>query len=298
MIRICWWLVDRFSRLLEPAERDAVHGDIAESGETAGRALLDVLGLVIRRQTVLWKAWQPWLALIALVVPVGMLLSLISRRMVDGSAIYIWLYVNNWTPAYLTNPGVRHDLFRDSAGIAVEYLAVLCWSWTGGFLVGSLSRRTLAVNGPLFCLVLLLGDLFGAPQFLRHWLLLPRPLGHSPVGSNAAVFLEPFYRVIFPLTVQTVLVALPSLWGIRHGLQLARLPRLLQAILWGSVTAAVIGMVTQNLVWWQVRTWNNIPPSLPRLPPLLLLALVGPVGYIVAIGCWRTWYRKNRRVPA
>jgi hypothetical protein len=146
--------------------------------------------------------------------------------------------------------------------------------------------------------VLLLGELFGAPQFLRHWLLLPRPLGHSPVGPNAAVFLEPFYSVIFPLTVQTVLVALPSFWGIRHGLQLARIPRLLQAILWGSVTADVIGMVTQNLVWWQVRTWNNVPPSLPRLPPLLLLAVVGPVGYIVTIACWRHWHRKDRRVPA
>jgi hypothetical protein len=298
MTRICWWLVDKFSRLLEPAERDAVHGDIAESGETGRRALFDVLGLVIRRQTVWWKGWRPWLALITLVVPVGMLLSLISRRMADGSAIYIWLYVNNWTLDYLTNVGVRHDLFRDSAEIAVGYLAVLCWSWTGGFLVGSLSRRTIAVNGPLFCLVLLLGALFGAPEFLRYWLLLPRPLGHTTVGPTAAVFLDPFYRVIFPLMVQTVLVALPSLWGIRHGLQLARLPRPLRAILWGSVTAAVIGMATQNLVWWQVRTWNISPPFLPRLPPLLLLAVVGPVGYIVAIGCWRRWRRKDPRVPA
>ena len=45
MTRICWWLVDKFSRLLEPAERDAVHGDVAESGETGGGALVEVRGL-------------------------------------------------------------------------------------------------------------------------------------------------------------------------------------------------------------------------------------------------------------
>jgi len=189
MTRICWWLVDKVSRLLEPAERDAVHGDVAESGETGRRALLDVLGLVIRRQTVLWKDWQPWLALITLVVPVGMLLSLISRRIADGSAIYIWLYANNWTLDYLTNVGVRHDLLRDSAEIGVGYLAVVCWAWTGGFLVGFLSRRTIAVNGPLFCLVLLLGALFGAPQFLRYLVIssqAARP--YSPWSQRCSVF--------------------------------------------------------------------------------------------------------------
>lgn len=115
MTRICWWLVNIVSRLLEPDERDAVRGDFAESSETGGRALRDVLGLVVRRQVTLWKDWRPWLALAGLVGPLGMLLSLVSRRSADGSAIHIWMYVNNWTWAYVTNAGARHDLAHYSA---------------------------------------------------------------------------------------------------------------------------------------------------------------------------------------
>ena len=50
MNRIWWWLVDRLSRGLEQGERDAVLGDIAEAGESGGDALLDLLGLAVRRQ--------------------------------------------------------------------------------------------------------------------------------------------------------------------------------------------------------------------------------------------------------
>lgn len=72
MTRICWWLVDVVSQLLEPNERDAVRGDLAESGETGGQALRGLLGLVVRRQAALWKDWRPWLALAGLVGPAAM----------------------------------------------------------------------------------------------------------------------------------------------------------------------------------------------------------------------------------
>ena len=36
MTRLCWWLVETVSRVLEPDERNAVRGDFAESGETGG----------------------------------------------------------------------------------------------------------------------------------------------------------------------------------------------------------------------------------------------------------------------
>ena len=39
MNRICWWLVDRLSRRLEPGERDAVLGDIAEWGKKRPRGV-------------------------------------------------------------------------------------------------------------------------------------------------------------------------------------------------------------------------------------------------------------------
>jgi hypothetical protein len=53
MTRTCWWLVDIASRMLEPDERDAVRGDLAESGVTGGYALRDLLGLLARRQAML-----------------------------------------------------------------------------------------------------------------------------------------------------------------------------------------------------------------------------------------------------
>src|SRR5580658_5018096 len=76
MNRICWWLVERLSRRLEPGERDAVLGDIAESGETGAEALRDLAGLA-ERQAVVRGNGAPTLlslglALAGLIAPVGM----------------------------------------------------------------------------------------------------------------------------------------------------------------------------------------------------------------------------------
>ena len=151
--------------MLEPAERDAVRGDLAEAGETARQALRGLLGLVFRRQAALWKDTRPWLTLLAVVLPLGMLLSLVSRRMADGTAITAWLYFNNWDSAYLGNSGFRIDFAHDLAGVVMEYVTLLCWSWTSGFVLGSLSRRAIRVNGVLFCLVLVTAELWAAPQY-------------------------------------------------------------------------------------------------------------------------------------
>jgi hypothetical protein len=57
-----WSLVKVAAQLLERDESEAVLGDLVEEGESAWQGLLGVLGLVIRRQTSLWKSWRPWLA--------------------------------------------------------------------------------------------------------------------------------------------------------------------------------------------------------------------------------------------
>jgi hypothetical protein len=75
MTRVCWRLVDILSRMLEVEERQAVRGDLAESGESIGRALRDVLGLIVRRQIGLWTEWQPWLALLGVACLAGVPLS-------------------------------------------------------------------------------------------------------------------------------------------------------------------------------------------------------------------------------
>jgi len=57
--------------MLESGEREAVRGDLAESGETGSQALRHVVGLVIRRQLSIWTDWRPWLTLVGLVVPLA-----------------------------------------------------------------------------------------------------------------------------------------------------------------------------------------------------------------------------------
>ena len=63
--RSLWWLGNSSAQMLESGEREAVRGDLAESGETGGQALRHVVGLVIRRQVSIWNGLATWLALCA-----------------------------------------------------------------------------------------------------------------------------------------------------------------------------------------------------------------------------------------
>jgi hypothetical protein len=291
--RILWRVVDIASGMLNPAEREVVRGDFIESGETGGRALLDVLGLIFRRQAALWGDWRPWLALAGLVIPLGTLLSLVSRRTADGSAIFIWFYANNWDWHLLGNAGFWYAFAECVPGVLLSYLALVCWSWTSGFLLGSLSRGTLWLTGVLFCLLLLLAAPLGAPQLLGQALMVPRARSFNP---NRVVFALEFYRVLFPVIVQAVLVFLPFLWGIRQSLRLDKLPLAFNAILWTTAYATLATLVTQNLVWWQLRVWTVFPLRYPRLPSLLPFAVVGPVAYVLATAIWRL--RQHHRIAS
>ena len=62
------------SSMLEPGERGAVLGDLAEAGEPSRRALFGVLGLVVRRQVARWSDWRPWLMFVGFVIPTGVIL--------------------------------------------------------------------------------------------------------------------------------------------------------------------------------------------------------------------------------
>jgi hypothetical protein len=61
MSTIGWQMAASASRMLLPAEREAVLGDLIEAGESGGAALLGVLGLLARWQAEAWKDWRPWL---------------------------------------------------------------------------------------------------------------------------------------------------------------------------------------------------------------------------------------------
>ena len=55
-------LAEMAAIFVAPKDRDAVLGDLAEKGASGWSALGSVLGLVVRQQMELWRAWQPWVA--------------------------------------------------------------------------------------------------------------------------------------------------------------------------------------------------------------------------------------------
>lgn len=236
MNRICWWLVDRLSRTLEPNERDAVRGDLAEAGVTGAQALRDLLGLVVRRQAMLWKDWRPWLALVGLAVPLGVLLSLSSALMSRSYELYFWIAWNYRVidPTILRETGLT---LRHGVPILVcKSLLSILSSWISGFVLGSLSRRTVWVNGALFYLA---------------WLCFPV----APRG-------------VLPLTTYAVLFLLPSMWGVHQGLRLGTL-RLRQTILLAAAMAFMTALTTPT--GWRMQ--GLVPALLKSWPAGYLLAV-------------------------
>ena len=289
MNRFCWWLLDILSRALEPDEREAVRGDFAESGETAGRALRDLLGLVVRRQAALWQDWRPWLTLVGLIVPLGMLLSIVSRVTADQNATYMWLYANNWDWALVKDAGFWHEFAASITFVLLSCLTLVCSSWTAGFVIGSISRRIIPAYGVLFCLMLVLGALFGAPRYLAYLVqFVHRP---SSPDQEDPIFALAFYRAMFPLMVQAVLVAVPSLWGMRQGAGVGRFPALLRMVLWSVAISTLTGLAIREAgflfflkAYWLQPIWQG------WLVRVLRIVVYWPVGYVVANAIWRRWH--------
>jgi hypothetical protein len=270
---------------LESDERDAVRGDFAELGITSAQAVLEVLGLVVRRQAALWTEWGPWLALDGVVIPLGVVLGQLSWSWADGSAIYGFLYVNNWTWTYLESPGARRDLLDMSARVCLNDLALIGWSWTGGFALGSLSRRTVGVTATLFCLVVFVGFASSSGATARA----------NPF--NAAVFSLPFYRVVYPWLVLTALVLLPAGWGMqrsRRSVSFSLMPVILGVVVVAMLTASAARPLELSMIArWHLMRLDAAPDGFVgaadgfRPLRLLPLLLVWPVAFIFASTCWR-----------
>jgi hypothetical protein len=146
-------LAELATNFLAPRDRDAVLGDLAETGTSGWIALGSVLGLVVRQQMELWRAWQPWFAsgmafagsLLLLSVSFG--LSVDSRHLLRGE--------------------------RGHGSVFCEALLMLWWAWTSGFVVGSLSGKTRWVSGILCAIPCLFCVLrFHDTSLSRLWVLL------------------------------------------------------------------------------------------------------------------------------
>jgi hypothetical protein len=209
-------LADLAATLLEPQERDVVRGDLAECGVNGWRAFQEVLGLVARRQAALWSDWRPWIAVIAIVVPIGLMLSYASRWWADAYAIDIQIYTQLWDISYLKYPGWPRELALVFWSGTISAAALAGWSWACGYVLASLSRRTVWTAIALLVLILFLGTL-GTATIAR---------------ANAGAFTGHFFGVVFPRLIRFFLVMLPALWG-THCYQRASVSR------WMLATGAV-----------------------------------------------------------
>lgn len=276
------WLLDKLSRTLEPELRDSVIGDLAELKLSERRAVCELLGLILRRQAPLWRTWRPWLALVGIVGPIGVLLSLISVGVVSEigrQALVYWQYGVPYSSG-LTNA-------QEIETLVCASLAVICWSWVGGFVMGTLSGQAICINGTLFYFIWFslcgpLGILFYSARLLLNALdLVPLRTGPRPT------FFQFIFFAAFSLMLETILFLLPSIAGIRQARRRPKL-RIPHTLLLAAAVVTLTVLVTWMGGWpqaalekWSEGKWNpGGPPWQERLAPLLVVSW--PVVYLLA----------------
>jgi len=167
MTNAAWPITEFVARLLEPAEREAVLGDLIESRETGWKALNGVLGLVILRQILLLRTARSWLAGFGVVLPACYLLMGVSASI---SCTYERLHrpevvSQHWPTAH---EGVLLLL--------CHVLLLIVWSWAAGYVCASLFRRTLLFSAVLPLALFFFDDFHIAPLPKTCLLLFVLPL--------------------------------------------------------------------------------------------------------------------------
>lgn len=210
------------SHLLEREDREAVLGDLLESGESAAQFIFGILGLVIRRQFAHWKSWRPWLAAFGLALPGSLLLMGLS---VSVSSAYV------------------HYLSADSGSFSLieQLLLLLGCSWSAGFAVARLSRRTLSLSIVTSCI--------------------------------PCLFCFSTFRIVSLSPLCLVLFLPPAVWGVCSGLTTHSLNRIVVIILAVVLTLLTVPswqnphslLLAFSLVWpaWYIVTSPRRNPLQP-----------------------------------
>lgn len=190
--------IELLALTLAPAEREAVLGDLHESGQSSARSLRDVIGLVLRRSL------RP-VASSLVILPLALLLTVLARGRADGAAIYLWLWTSNLDTHLLTNAGFWNGVAESAPRLLLPCLTLALYAWSTATLATRLSRATAV----LFCATLLLPAPLGPPASILG-------LRARDFGGNAAVFHGLFFRNAFPCILQCLFVLLPALLAIRQ----------------------------------------------------------------------------------
>jgi hypothetical protein len=193
-----WRIAELLALALPRAEREAVLGDLLESGHSALRALSDMLRFVLRRSAT--RIGFP-----LLILPLALLLTILARDTADGVAIYLWLWMSNLDAYLLGSAGFWHGIAECAPRLLLACLSLSLWSWSSAVLASRLSRFTAL----LFCAILVLTAPIGPPADL----MASRA---RDFHGNDAVFHGAFYRFAFPCLVQCLFVLLPALAAIRQ----------------------------------------------------------------------------------
>ncbi len=203
-----WSWVEAAAQLLEANEREALLGDLLETGESSWHALFDVLGLAVRRQAGLWKSWRPWLAAFGLALPSTFLLMGFSVSISQAYQHLIGPTILNATglPA---GPG----LFL----LLCNIFLLVGWAWTGGFVVGSISGRTVWASAALSCV--------------------------SCLVCVARFRVECLSRLCLLLFIP------PAIWGVRQGLRITQIKFSAALVLALAVTALTVPFWSAKGPW-------------------------------------------------
>jgi len=250
--------VELLARLLEADERAAVLGDLAELNYGGMKAFRGVAGLVLRRQLALWKDWRPWLALAGLAGVVSPILLIVTAGVMWPLLLTIRTYLRVGS-LYSTGLTGVEEVFT----FLTVVIGLLLWSWTSGFVMALLSRKTLWITGTLYFL----------------WI---------------AVLLVPLAHLLAPISVllltlqavaSAVLFVYPSAKGLQSGLRngalAARKAALLNAAIL-CITAIQVwtgGWPSAAVIRWAGGTWDPSPGWPNRLFVYGILAL--PAAYLL-----------------
>jgi hypothetical protein len=268
MTRFDWWLLGILARALEPAERDVVLGDLAESGEGLGAATRHLLGLIVRRQAGLWLFWRPWLALFGVSCLAGLSLSRVLFR------LNVDLYKH--AAGYATSLSAREEV----AFLICLAGALVVWSWTGGFVLGSLSGRAVWLTWSVFYFVVL--DSAFARFVLMGNIVLRNPHTHETPLDSIQGTLRLLMVTTLPLRIAALLFLFPALFGVFVGVR-RRILAVHHAALIGSVNTALTILTTWSTGWYDPAhlpaRWPLVPWS-TRVLPFLLASL--PAAYLLA----------------
>ena len=268
MTRVGWWSLGVLARALEPAERDVVLGDLAESGEGVGAATRHLLGLIVRRQFGLWLSWRPWLALFGVSCLAGLSLSRIVFR------LNVDLY--KYAAGYATSLTARQEV----AFLLLLAGAVIVWSWTCGFVLGSLSGRAVWLTWSVFYFVVL--DSAFARFVLAGNIILRDPRTHETPLDSIQGTLRLLMVTTLPLSIAALLFLFPALIGAFVGVR-RRILAVHHAALIGSVNTALTILTTWSTGWYDPAhlpaRWPLVPWS-TRVLPFLLASL--PAAYLLA----------------